>query len=151
MTHEVDDVHVWLARLRRTCRDLELMPPAWQEDVTAAEDAVGPMPDELRNLYLVSNGLQCRSFAIYPVFAERDLKRTWSSLQRANAEDTAEALGGNEDLLRRFLVFADIGKGYAMFDRNDGTIWFEEMPNDVAHQTDLQFREFIELMVTNAE
>ena len=28
--------------------------------------------------------------------------------------------------MSRFLVFADIGNGVALFDRTDGTIWFNE-------------------------
>lgn len=59
-------------------------------------------------------------------------------------------MGGDPDLLRRFLVFADIGSGFAALDRSDGSIWFQEVGDDL-FQTDLSFWEFVETMVTNAE
>jgi hypothetical protein len=60
-------------------------------------------------------------------------------------------LGGDPDLLRRFLVFADIGNGFAAIDRGDGSIWYEEASDEEIRQTDLNLREFVEVMVRSAE
>jgi hypothetical protein len=93
----------------------------------------------------------CRSFRLYSVFDPTDLKRTWESLERANDPEKTRALGGDPSLLGRFLVFADIGNGHALWDRTDGSIWFEEAGDDQVRQTDLDLPRFIELMVRNAE
>jgi len=132
--------------------DLDFLPPAKAEAIAEAESAVGPLPAELREILELSNGLINRSFRLYSVFDQTNPKKTWESLQRANHPQTARSLGGDPELLRRFLVIADIGGGYAALDRSDGSIWFEETGGDgELHQTDLTFREFIETMMENAE
>jgi len=85
----------------------------------------GLLPRRLAEFYSLSNGLECRSFSLLPVLDQstrKALRKTWNSIQRANAPATAEALGRDEELLSRFLVFADIGQGYAFFDRGTGRI-----------------------------
>jgi hypothetical protein len=141
----------WLRLLKQTHEDLDVFPPAPAVDVAAAELAVGRLPSALRALYEISNGLSCRSFRLYPVFEANNPKKTWDSIQRANNRSTAGALGGDADLLARFLVFADICNGFAMLDRSDDSIWCEEARDEDVYQTDLSFRGFIETMVKNAE
>jgi hypothetical protein len=140
----------WLTELKAVYEDIEMKRPASAEAIASASESVGALPPELAEFYSVSNGLECRSFNLLPVL-DQPVRKTWNSIQRANAPATAEALGRDEDLLSRFLVFADIGQGYAFFERRTGKIWFEELGQDEVSETDLTFREFVELMVKNAE
>jgi len=141
----------WLDELRVTYPELDLFPPAAAESLVEVEKTVGQLPDELRDLLRRSNGLVCRSFRLYSAFDREKPKKTWESLQRANDPAKTHALGGDRELLGRFLVFADIGGGHALFERSSGSIWFEEPPDDQVRQTDLGLREFVETLVQNAE
>ena len=131
-------------------QDIEIGPPASEELIAGAEMSLGPLPVLLRDLLQQTNGLVCRSFCLYPVFDPSRPKKTWESIQRVNDPRTTRALAADADLLKRFLVFADIGNGFAAMDRNDGTIWFEEESGSSFDQIDLDLREFVEVMITNA-
>jgi hypothetical protein len=136
--------------MRMTYPELESRQPARIEDIVDAEQAIGPIPRDLRAIYQTTNGLRCRSFSLFPVFEASDPKATWESVQRANDPSTTGALGGNQALLAKFVVFADIGNGFAAMDRIDGTIWFEESGSPDLTQTDFTVMAFIETMIANA-
>ncbi len=139
----------WLLGLNEISADAELLPPASLGGIAEAEAAIGAIPLELKAVLEHSNGIVCRSFRLYSAFDRQQPKRTWESLQRANNPETARALGGDRELLTRFLVFADIGGGFAVWDRTDDSIWFEESGVEDLRQTDLSLREFVETMVRN--
>ncbi len=141
----------WLAHLKAACPDIELFPPGSGPVIAEVESAVGQLPSELSELLRHSNGLRCRSFHLFSAFDRKHYKKTWESLQRANDPKHADALDGDPSLLARFLVFADIGNGFAFWDRTDGAIWFNESHDQDLVQTKLSFREFVETMVENAE
>jgi hypothetical protein len=146
-----DSTDAWIAKLTSLHPDLEICPPAPASNVSLAEEKLGVIPPELAALYRATNGLENRSFRILPVFDEARTKKTWDSLQRLNDPATTRALAGDRALLGKFLVFADIGNGYAMINRSDGRIWFEELNQVDVKETDLTFREFVEIMLANAE
>lgn len=99
---------------------------------------------ELEKLYTIANGLSAEWFTLFPVEDPQNLKKTWNGIQWANSIEKTPYLQRNADLLRRFLVFAEIGGGkVAVIDRGDGSIWFEE--DGKLSQTDLRLEEFIEL------
>lgn len=141
----------WLRQLCETEPDIELMTPAADRLVRDAGPHVGELPSELEQLLRVTNGLTCRTFRLYPLFDESNPKKTWDSLQRVNDPANSDALGGDIELHKRFLVFADIGGGHAMLDRRGRRIWYAEAQDEDISETDLTFREFIETMVRNAE
>ena len=131
-------------------QDVELGPPASEDLIVRAEASIGPLPEaSSRGFLLQSNGLVCRSFCMYPVF-DPARREAWESIQRANDPGATRALAADAELLKRFLVFADIGDGFSAIDRSDGTIWFEEGGGESFDQVDLAFREFIKVMITNA-
>jgi hypothetical protein len=138
----------WLVKLRESAQDLETGVPAPEDAIAAAESIVGPVAPEQRELYSIANGLSCRSFRLFPVFVESAARKTWDSIQRAN--NPTDAFSGDVSLLKRFLVFADIGNGFAMIDRTDGSLWFEEANSDDLRQTDLDFRGLVDLLVRQA-
>lgn len=141
----------WVYQLKTLSADVDYFPPASSTAIAEAENVVGPLPAELSELLTISNGIACRSFRLYSAFDRTHVKKTWESLQRANDSSKTQALGGDQELLSRFLVIADIGNGFAVWDRTDSTIWFEEIHDENLHQTDLSLREFVELMVQNVE
>jgi len=145
------DVQEWLDELRRLYPDITLIPPADEDVIDEATKALGSLPKEITLLLGATNGLSCRSFRLYSAFDRANAKKTWESLQRANDPGKTSALGANPDLLQRFLVFADIGNGYAAWDRENGSIWFEQQGSEQLRETDLSFWEFIETMVRNVE
>ena len=140
----------WLRALQSRFNETETFRPVSADLLAEAERTLGKLPATLRDLYLLSNGLRCRSFTLFPVFDPDAPKKTWESIQRANDLSQTDALGGDPDLLERFLVFADIGNGFAAFDRQDETIWFEEGEGELA-RTDLRLQEFVAVMLENAE
>jgi hypothetical protein len=141
----------WLSSLQAVSPDVELLPPAGTAVIAEAEHLLGELPGELKDVLARANGLVCRSFRLLSAFDRDQPKKTWESLQRANDPSTTRALGGDPDLLARFLVFADIGGGFAAWDRVQGSIWFEEAHDEELCHTDLSLSEFVETMVRNAE
>lgn len=146
-----DMARQWVADLKRRFPDVEMTSPAPSSCLDDAERALGGFPPQLRATLEVTNGLVCRSFRLYGVLDPAKPSKTWDSIERANDPAKTRALGGDAELLGRFLVIADIGNGFAMLDRNNGSIWFEENDEEEASQTGLSFRQFIEVMVDNAE
>jgi len=136
--------------LQASFPDLCLLPPAETSVLDKAQSAVGSLPGPLRELLTVSNGLICRSFRVYSAFDDTSPRKTWESLQRANDPEKSDAFGGDAGLHERFLVFADIGNGYAMMDRSDSSIWFVEGDDEEVRQTDLTLREFIETIIEHS-
>jgi len=141
----------WLEELKSNFPDLDLLPAASLEVLRKTEEEVGKLPANLAKVLEASNGLTCRSFRLLSALDPSNPKKTWESLQRANDPKKSDALGRANELHERFLVFADIGNGYAMFDREDQTIWFAESGDTEIQQTDLSFEEFISVMLERAE
>lgn len=137
--------------MRELSADVEFFPPAPPAAIAAAEREVGKLPQVLKDFLFVTNGLVCRSFRMLSAFDPDRRKKTWESLQRFNDPAKTRALGSDPGLLRRFLVFADIGGGYAAWDRSRDSVWFEESHHDKLRETDFTLREFVETMVRKAE
>lgn len=113
------------------------------EQLTEAERAIGTLPSTLRELLRITNGLSLNSFKLFPVFDTTDAKNTWESLQRMNDPVATRYLGKDPTLLKRFLIFSDIGGGdCAVIDRSDGSIWYEDKGE--LNQTDFDVVGFIE-------
>lgn len=137
--------------LQALCPELELGPPAAADVLDETERQVGRLPAELRALLASANGVTCRSFRILSAYDQKYPKKTWDSIQRANDAKKTQALAGDPALLERFLVFADIGGGFAAWDRSTGTIWYEEKGDQELKETDLTFEQFVRMMLTQAE
>jgi hypothetical protein len=133
MTRE--EVTAWLLRQRSIQPALKTLPPASPAVLAATELAVGPLPAPLRQLLAVSNGLRCGRIRVFSAFDERLPKKTWESVQRANDPEKTRALGRSPELLRRFLVFADVGNCYLLWDRTDGTVWYDRVRDADIHRT----------------
>ncbi|HEX2835649.1 MAG TPA: SMI1/KNR4 family protein [Thermoanaerobaculia bacterium] len=114
------------------------------EQIAGAEFRVGSLPPDLRALYSITNGVVAANVEILPLFDRGELKRTWESLERANDVATSDYVDDAE-FLKRFLIFADLGGGFAAFDRTDGTIWYSE--DDDLHQVDVDLRQFLDLLL----
>lgn len=83
---------------------------------------------------------------MFPVEDPADIKRTWDGLLRANDPHQTAFLGDDENLLKRFLVFASLDAGNcAVFDRAGDTIWHEEEGELL--QTSLSLSDFIETLL----
>jgi len=122
---------------------LELLPPASVATIDSAAAALGGIPDDLAELYRATNGLSLGWFAIFPVYDESRLKKTWNSISRANSPSHAPGAAREwPELLSDFLVFASFaGPGFGAFDRNLWHIWYFE--DDELHETDLDLAGFI--------
>jgi len=111
--------------------------------LSEAEGAVGELPNDLRSLYKVTNGLRYEWFNFLPIERRTDITETWDGMKRANNKQTTKFFGGSKDLLDRFIIIAEIGAGYcACINRHDGSIWFQD--TDRMHQTNLTLSEFLE-------
>jgi len=142
----------WIHSLKDISRDVDFFPAATEEAIAAARAVLGPLPPALEGVLRVTNGLVCRSFRLLSVFDSAYPKKTWESLQRANTAEKTDALGGSAAMLRRFLVIANIGNGFAALEKAlPESVWYEELDGPLLHATHLDLRAFIELMVEKAE
>jgi hypothetical protein len=129
---------------------LKLRNGAPDDLISAFEQKHGSLPEELRNLLKVINGLSLEWFRILPIKDIRDLKETWDDLERANDPKASKFLSRSPDLLNRFLIFAEIGGSKcAAFERTDDTIWYEGADEMV--QTDLKLRGFLEISMKEVQ
>ena len=98
---------------------------------------------DLYEFYRLSNGIEYENFRILPFYDPNNPKKTWDSLERANDPHTTKfSLDG--DLLNKFFVFAELGASHcAMYDRIDGSIWYED--DEGYHRTTMNLKEFVEL------
>jgi hypothetical protein len=127
----------------RASTPLETFAPANLLSIEEARITLEKLPRELEELYRITNGLTAGWFKLLPVEDPADIKRTWDGLRRANDPKSTRFLGRSSDLLDRFIVFADVGAGRAAaFDRDDGSIWYEE--EGQLRQTNLSLAEFID-------
>jgi hypothetical protein len=123
------------------CKILE---PVNAKCLDAAQHQLGPLPQDLLNLYVHCNGLRREWLNIFPIEDRCRIKITWDSLQRNNDINKTVYLGRDKELLSRFLVFATIGGGEcAVIDRTDGSIWYEEAGNIC--RTELSLADFIDI------
>ena len=96
--------------------------------------------ETLFEFYKYTNGLNVRWLTIFPCTNVPPTPAV--KLLDANDIYLTSYLGGSEELLEIFVVFADIGdEAVAVIDRRDGTIWYEEDGELV--QTDLSLQSFI--------
>lgn len=108
-----------------------------------AVSELGLFPIELLELYQYCNGLTFRWFKVLPIEDKQNTKQNWDGLRRTNDPRKTEYLGKNQELLQRFLIFADLSaRTCAAIDRVDGSIWYEE--DGELHQTDFSILEFID-------
>jgi hypothetical protein len=121
---------------------VELAPPLLETQVSKALATIGPVPDQLIELYHVTNGFSQNHFRVFPIESGNDIRNTWDSIQRANDPQHTKYLGANQELLEQYLVFADIGFGTcAAIKRRGGSIWYEEKGE--LHETNLNLLDFI--------
>jgi hypothetical protein len=121
--------------------DFNVRPPV--EIDLIKNSIISDLPSDFLSFYRVTNGLRSEWFNMLPLHSPSDLKNTWNSLNRANNPSTTRFFGADDELMKRFFIFAEIGGGYcASIDRNDGSIWYED--EEGIHQTDLNLKEFIE-------
>lgn len=111
--------------------------------LSSIEGVVGELPKDLHFFYKVTNGLRYEWFNLLPLEDPTSIKETWDGLKRANNLETTKFFGRNPELLKRFLIFAEISGGHcACVDRQDGSIWFQDAEG--IHQTNLTLSEFLE-------
>lgn len=135
----------WTEICNRWSRELgaSLHRPAPADAIAAAEAKLGPLPEQLKRIYEVTNGIWSGWFVLYPVEDQAYFKRTWDGLCRHNEADRALHFAGDKDLYRDFLVIASIGDGFcAAIERKSGAVWVEDA-NGVA-QAALSIRQFIQ-------
>lgn len=119
------------------------------ELVKAAAIELGFKTLDIFGLYSVTNGLSLDPVEVFPIEDPKDVRNTWRGVRRVNDPSTTSNLGGDQDLLKRFFVFAHIGGGCcAAIDREDGSLWYEEAGE--FHQTTLSTAEFIDACLKEA-
>jgi hypothetical protein len=141
----------WISQIKNEYPGLETFPPASPSALEKVKQSLGELPEELEALLKASNGMIYHKFRLFPAYDPANPKKTWESLQRVNDPAKTRALRGDQELLNRFLVFADIGDGYAMFDRTDGSIWYETAAEPEVMQTDLSLQEFVQGMLNEED
>ena len=126
---------------------VELEPPLDEDNIRSVVEGL-ELGKEFVDFYIVTNGLSLGWFRVLPIQDRSRTKKTWDSLQRANDPKTTK-YDLDEQFLERFTAFADIGaRECAVYDKTDGTIWYEE--GQEYHQTNLSLEGFIELCLKEA-
>ena len=142
------DVRILIQELKRVSNgEVELGPPASDAVIERTESIVGALPEDLKAVLRTVNGIVFRRFRLLSAWDEARPKRTWESIERGQAAmfEDGDALG------QRFLCVADIGDGYAVYDRETALVWFLEGDEGVLRKTDLGLIEFIRVATAHTE
>ena len=135
---------MWKETIKSIARsyDVELEPPLDEKSIRLVTEEL-ELGEEFIDLYSATNGLSLGWFRVLPIQDSVRIKKTWDGLQRANDPKTSK-YELDEEFLGRFVVFAETGPGEcAVWDKTDGTIWYEE--GEEYHQTNLSLKKFVEL------
>lgn len=138
----------WTQRIDawRAITPVKSFPPASEPAIENARQHIRDFPDVLETFLASTNGLIVGPLKMLPVEDEKDIKRTWDSILRANNPGSTRFLNRSDELLNRFIVFAEIGAGRAAaIDRTDGSIWFED--EGLLRQTNLMLEDFVDTLV----
>lgn len=113
------------------------------------------LPVSFRSWLLENNGLSIGSIHVYPVFDERDPRKTWDSLHHNYCNGWAAWLENFDDECRDFsflLPFADFGSGdYYCFDYRAATVEGEWLIVRWSHETgevDKRAQTFTEFIIS---
>lgn len=130
--------------------ECELEIPASSTLIEQLKKNLGNLPRDLEDFYSVTNGLKCGWFEILPIENPERIKQTWDGISRANNVKTTKFLNASPDLLKQFLIFADIGAlKCAAFNKKDFTIWYED--EGQLNQTDLNLKSFIDIVLLEVQ
>jgi hypothetical protein len=128
---------------------IALVKPVGEQERNACFESIGPVPPAFVDLYGITNGFCYEWFRILPIKDVANPKKTWDSIQKANDPKRSKYFHNNPDILKRFMIFAEISGGNcALLDRNDMSIWYQE--NDL-HQTDLVLFDFVETEIREVD
>ena len=133
--------------VRLSSGEIELGPPASEAVLDRTESIVGALPSDLRAVLQAVNGLACRRFRLLSALDEARPKATWESIERGQAA----VFDADDDLGRRFLCIADIGDGFALYDREEAVVWFLEGDEREVRRTDMNLIELISVAVARTE
>lgn len=97
------------------------------------------LPASFRDWLIENNGLGIEDISVFPIFDDRDPRKTWSSIVRESriAQDYwADAFASHEEPFGDLLAFASFGTGdYYCFDYSAPTEAGEYMIVLVSHET----------------
>ncbi len=126
---------------------LHFFEPAPQEKIIEFEKKHGKLPEDLKRFYKVTNGFEYENFTIFPLLNKDNLKRTWDSLEKANAPKSTKFKIPAEDFLSKFLIFGSLeGMDMMLYDKEDSSLWYEDQEG--YHKTNLTLIKFIEGMIS---
>ncbi len=96
-----------------------------EEAIARAESQLPrALPPAFREWLMRNNGLGLESVTIFPVFDDRDPRKTWDSIVRQYEQwrSYAESIGTPAQLVRSLLPFAEYGTGdYYCFEFKEGS------------------------------
>ena len=129
-----------ISKLEKTF-EFKTVNPVSKDFIEAVIKTLG-LSQEFVRFFVVTNGLSYEWFRILTIEDSKNIKHTWDSIQKANNVEKSK-FDVDEEFLDRFVIFAEIGGGAcAVFDKSDGSIWYEENGN--LNRTDLSLAKFIE-------
>jgi hypothetical protein len=78
-------------------------------------------PPSFRSWLLENNSKGIEEITIFPVYDERNPRKTWDSIVRNYKENWVTIFDGNIDEVKNILPFGEFGTGdYLCFERNEG-------------------------------
>ncbi len=106
---------------------LNFLKPLEEEEISRFEKKFGTLPEELKSLYRITNGIEYETFKIFPLFDKKNFQKTWDNLEACNTSNlTKFKILHDADFLKKFLIFGYTeGMKMLKYDRKDSSIWYE--------------------------
>ena len=82
---------------------LTTYPAVRKEQIMTMEKQLYFFPEELKELYLLSNGCEKNEIKIFPIYNPEDVKNTWDDILRANDIQTTKFRIPSDSFLKKNL------------------------------------------------
>lgn len=122
--------------------DIILKTAASRKLIDYFENTIAEMPNDLKALYIFSNGFSSSNLEILSIFDKTNQKKTWDSINKAE-KSLDKGFAYHHDHMENFCVFGRLAPpNYAVaYKRDNGSFCFESEAAII--ETDFNLRDFL--------
>jgi hypothetical protein len=124
--------------------EINFIKPASDELISFFESTITKLPEDLKRLYMFTNGFFSPTLDVLPIFDGSNVKKTWDSINKANSKKTKFVI--QNELFDRFCIFGATSSTVSqalLFDKKDFKFYYQDICDDEIKQTNLNFRDLI--------
>lgn len=139
------DMESFLKRFAKYCdMDISFVKPVSDELIQNFEKTVTVLPEDLKQLYTVTNGFFSVYIDVLPILDRNNIKRTWDSIEKANSSNTKFLV--SSELLEHFCIFAQVRSNVAqalLFSKDMYDYFYQDMNDNKVKPADMSLQKLL--------